>query len=530
MAYYRDLREFISTLEQAGKLVQIRRSMIKETELLPLFRLQFRGLPEEERKVFLFECVTDVRGKPYLGRVAAGIYGASREVYALGMKCRTEEVFDRWREALIHPISPEIVCSGTVQEEVHVGKEIECLGLDEFPVPVEEPGYSGTIRTTTQFVTKDPETGMRNVGTYSGHFRSPKRLVLGISPTHHAYYHWQKYQERKVPMPAAIIVGATPNIVQVSAANVPYGTDEYAVAGGIAGEPVKLVKCKTVDLEVPADAEIVIEGQISTDTLEPHTSFGEYPGYMYQGSGDIRPVMEVSCIMHRRDPIFTPFLVGLPPSDSHKLMEISTEAIYYKFLKYDSNNPHVVDVAFHESGGGWNYCVVSLHKTHPSQPWQVLNAIAGFDPVIGKIAIVVDEDVDPRDPDAVNWALSFAMQPHRDVRIVTGRSPALDPSAYPPGSSWEERSYPSPHGSSAILFDATRKWPYPPVGLPKKEYMERALHLWKELGLSALKLKEPWYGYSLGNWTKEDEENAELILKGDYHKIGRKLYQRQEKQ
>jgi 4-hydroxy-3-polyprenylbenzoate decarboxylase len=298
----------------------------------------------------------------------------------------------------------------------------------------------------------------------------------------------------------------------------------------MAGEPVQLVRCKTVDLEVPADAEIVIEGMISTDTFEPHTSFGEYPGYMYQGSGDTRPVMEVTCITHRSEPIFTPFLIGLPPSDTHKLMQVAAEATYYSFLKYGSNNPQVIDVAFHESGGGWNYCVVSLRKTHPTQPWQVLSAIAGFDPVVGKIVIVVDEDINPRDADAVNWALSFAMQPHRDLRIVTGRSPALDPSAYPPGSSWEERSFPSPHGASALLIDATRKWPYPPVGLPKREYMDGALRLWRELGLPELRLKTPWHGYSLGNWGKEDEENAELILKGDYRKIGEKLRLRQVKQ
>lgn len=529
MGYYRDLREFICALEEAGRLVRIGRTVIKETELFPLFRLQFRGLAEEERKVFLFESVTDTKGRSYRGKVAAGIYGASRAIYALGMKCREDEIFARWHEAMAHPLPAEVVRSGTVQEEVHAGEEIQSLGLGEFPVPVEEPGYSGTIRTTTQFVTKDPETGIRNVGEYSGHFRSPHRIVLGIAPTHHLYLQWQKCREKKVPLSAAIVVGATPNIVQVSATNIPYGIDEFSIAGGIAGEPVKLVRCQTVDLEVPADAEIVIEGQILTDTLEPHTSFGEYPGYMYQGSGDTRPVMEVTCITHRRDPIFTPFLVGLPPSDTHKLMQVAAEATYYNFLKYDSNNPHIVDVAFHESGGGWNYCVVALRKSHPSQPWQVLNAVAGFDPVVGKIVIVVDEDINPRDPDAVNWALSFAMQPHRDVRIITGRSPALDPSAYPPGSSWEERSFPSPHGCSAILIDATRKWPYPPVGLPKKEYMENAIRMWKELGLPPLRLKEPWHGYSLGNWTREDEENAESILTGDYQKIGAKLRQRQVK-
>jgi 4-hydroxy-3-polyprenylbenzoate decarboxylase len=131
----------------------------------------------------------------------------------------------------------------------------------------------------------------------------------------------------------------------------------------------------------------------------------------------------------------------------------------------------------------------------------------------------VDEDVDPRDLDAVVWALCFSMQPHRDTRIITGKRPGLDPSAYPPGASREERSYPQPEGASCLLIDATRKWAYPPVGLPKKEFMERAIKIWQEEGLPPLRLKDPWYGYNLGDWTKEDEEIAELAVQGRFSEI-----------
>jgi 4-hydroxy-3-polyprenylbenzoate decarboxylase len=185
-----------------------------------------------------------------------------------------------------------------------------------------------------------------------------------------------------------------------------------------------------------------------------------------------------------------------------------------------------LDVAFPDSAGVWNYCVIQIKNTHPSQPWQVLQSAAGFDGLVGKIIVVVDEDVDPRDPDAVNWALSYAMQPHRDARIITGKTPGLDPSAYPPHASIQERSFPSPSGSSALLLDATRKWPYPPVGLPKKEFMETALKIWEEEGLPKLRLRKPWYGYSLGNWTQDDEENARLILEGKYAEVGQKLSER----
>jgi len=115
----------------------------------------------------------------------------------------------------------------------------------------------------------------------------------------------------------------------------------------------------------------------------------------------------------------------------------------------------------------------------------------------------------------VMWALSFAMQPHRDVRIITGRVPLLDPSAYSLISKPEERSYPPPHGCSGILIDATRKGPYPPVGLPKKPFMEKALEIWQQEGLPPLALKNPWYGYPLGLWSAEDDEMAEAVARGE---------------
>ena len=529
MGYYRDLREFIAALEEAGKLRRIKRQVVKETELLPLHRLQFRGVPEDRRKVLLFENVVDVKGQKYFGTVATGVYGVSDQVYALGLKGRPEDMRDKWLRALQHPIEAEMVSSGPVHEEIHQGKELEELGLDEISPPVEEPGFSGTVRTGTHWVTKDPETGIRNVGTYSGHFSSRTFLRCGASPTHHAFIHWKKAKAMGKALDAAIIVGATPNVNHAACGPSPYGVDEYAVAGALAGEPLQLVRCKTVDVEVPATAEIVIEGRILHDTVEPHTAFGEYPGYMYQGSGDAKLVMQVTCITHRKNPIFTPFLVGLAPTDSSGVSNVPAEAVFYKFLKYDCNIPGVLDVAFPEPMTAHHYCVIQVKKTHASQPWHLLHAAAGYGGAGPKVIVVVDEDINPRDMGAVLWAISFSVQPHRDVKIVTGRAPGLDPSAYPPGASHEERSYPMPQGASSMLIDATRKWAYPPVGLPRKEYMERALTIWKEEGLGELNLRTPWYGYNLGNWTEEDKENAELIVQGEYKKIGEKLAKRRVK-
>ena len=148
-----------------------------------------------------------------------------------------------------------------------------------------------------------------------------------------------------------------------------------------------------------------------------------------------------------------------------------------------------------------------------------------------KFLVVVDDDIDVRDHDAVLWALSFRFRPEADMETVYGRSPALDPSSAPPGAGSGEMVYGysvTGHQNGRLLMNAMRKWAYPPVGLPAKEYMERALEIWKRHGnLPRPKLREPWHGYSLGNWRPEDIENARLIAAGKYLELGEKMAQRQ---
>ncbi|MBI3079367.1 MAG: UbiD family decarboxylase, partial [Deltaproteobacteria bacterium] len=305
-------------------------------------------------------------------------------------------------------------------------------------------------------------------------------------------------------------------------AKVPVGVDELAVSGGIDGEPIELVRCRTVDLEVPAHAEIVVEGEMSTEFLEPEAPFGEYCGYM--GDRVLNPVIQVTGITHRRDAIYLTITSQFPPSESSKIRQVAYEHVYLKHLKYDCNIPDIRAVAIHESSGSWQYLVIQLRRTHGAQPWQALHAAVAFDPTIGKIIIVVDEDIDPWDPDSVNWALSFRMMPHRDLRVIRGKATMLDHSAAPPGQiSHVGLTFPDLEGTSAVLMDATRKWGYPPVSLPGREFMEAALKIWQEEGLPALQLKAPWWGYELGYWPDEFRQEAELALKGEHYRTGEKL-------
>ena len=514
--YYADFRSYIEELNRHGKLYRWKRPINKDTELMPLMRLQYRGMPDEKRQAFLFENVFDSRGKKHEIKVATGMYGSSRDIAALGLGCAEPLAMqEKWRQALAQPIEPQVVNSSPVQDVVYSGSRLREFGVTSLPAPVEEPGFSGGIRVTAPFITRDPEDGTPNVGMYSGHFRGEEKLIAGIARTHHAsLYHHTSAVRRKEPLPVAIVLGALPDINFVAAANLPYGVDELAVAGGIRRRPVDLVPCKTIPLEVPAEAEIVIEGEMSVDQQERGEPFSDYPGYLMAERG-LRPVIDVKAITHRRDPIFTAILVGLPPSESNGISRTCREMMLYSFLKYSCNLPEVLEVCCPEMGGGWNWWVIRMQKSHPSKPKQALQAASGMDPT-SKVIIIVDEDIDPKDPDMVMWALSFAMQPHRDVQIITGRVPLLDPSAYSLMAHPEDRFFPPPVGCSGLLIDATRKGPYPPVGLPKRTFMETALKIWQEEKMPELRLKTPWFGYPLGMWDAEDEAIADAVTRGEY--------------
>jgi UbiD family decarboxylase len=514
--YFADFRAYIEILDERRKLYRWRRAINKDTEMMPLMRLQYRGIADESRQAFLFENVCDSRGKKHSMKVATGMYGSSRPIVATGLGCDEPlEIYEKWRQALAQPIGPRLVHQAPVQEVVYTGKLLKEFGVTSLPAPVEEPGFSGGIRVTAPFITKDPVDGTRNVGMYSGHFRGEEKLIAGIARTHHAaLYHHTSAARRKEPLPVAIVLGALPDINFVSAANLPYGLDELAVAGGIRRRPVDIVPCKTIPLEVPAEAEIVIEGLMSIDRQERGEPFSDYPGYL-MAERALRPVIDITAITHRRDPIFTAILVGLPPSESNGISRTCREMMLYNFLRYGCAMPEVLEVSCPEMGGGWNWWVIRMKKTHASKPKQALHAAAGMDPT-SKMIIVVDDDIDPKDPDMVMWALSFAMQPHRDVEIITGRVPLLDPSAHSLMTGSEDRFFPPPVGCSGLLIDATRKGPFPPVGLPKKQFMDQALQIWKQEELPELKLKTPWYGYPLGMWDAEDDAIADAVTRGEY--------------
>jgi len=518
--YYHDFREHLQALEERGKLVRIKREINKDTELMPLVRWQFRGLEERDRKAFMFENVVDSKGRRFTMPVTVGTLAATTEIYAIGMMCEPDAIHERWTQAQLNPIEPVKVSAAPAQEIIWQGAELlNGHGLDMIPVPISTPGFDNApYLSSANWITKDPETGIYNIGNYRSQIKSADRTG-GLFTSQHMGQHWRKAKAKGQRLEACIAIGVTPNIAYAATAKIPYDFDEYRLAGGLAGQPVEVVQAKSVDLLVPATAEIIIEGTIPTDVVEPEGPFGEYPGYM--GHRTVSPFLEVTRITQRKDAIYTALMSQFPPSESSKIKHTGTEKIIYKYIRHDSGNSAVIDVALHDevSGSGQAYCVIKMRNASKADAWRALNASAGFTGSYAKVCIAVDDDIDIHDPAMINWAICYNMRPDEDVAIAKGKMPGLDPSTYPPGMESEDKQ---PRSTSALLINAVRPWPYTPVSLPKKEFMERSKQIWQELELPPLKPRTPWYGYSLGAWTKEDEDEAELAVKGDYFETGKK--------
>ncbi|MDE0031822.1 MAG: UbiD family decarboxylase [Deltaproteobacteria bacterium] len=520
MSYYADFRDYLDKLEVTGRLRRITRSVDKDRELHPLVKWQYRGLAEEDRFGFLFESVTDRDGRPCNGRVASSVIAANREMYALAMGCAVDELHERWSHALDRLIPPERVATGPVKQEIHKGDGLlEHGGLHEFGIPFATNGWEAFPRVTAaSCVTRDPDSGHLNAGMYNS-------IVLGagranVRTARHLRRHWEKCRARGEPLPAAIAVGVPPVLSLVAATNVPQTVSEFDAAGGLIGEAIPVVQCEMSDILVPATAEVVIEGTIPIDIMDLDGPSGENRGHVMPGHWV--HAFEVTCITHRRDPIWHDVICQLPPSESSVMRCVNSEGHVTALLRAHGIS-QVKDVAFHDCGSAKNLCVVRFHdvagvRTPNSKVWHTLFTVMSADAAWPKIVIGVDDDIDPWDLESVFWAVTNRYQPHRDLKVIQGRSAGLDESVGPRDVSGGMRGYPtsltSPQGASAMLMDATRKWANPPISLPRRDYMERARELWEELELPPLRPKAPWHGVSLGHWPDAEAELVALSEAG----------------
>ena len=342
-----DFQTHLAALEAAGLVVRVDRPIDKDSELHPLVRWQFQGgLPENDRRAFLFTNVVDSNGKKYDMPVVVGALAASPEIYAIGMGKPVEEIGNAWINAVANPIKP-VKMTGTppCQEVVITGADLKKPdgGLKLLPVPISTPGFDAApYLTATLCVTKDPESGIQNMGTYRGQLKATDRLGVRMASRiggAGGYQHWLKHRRLKTPMPCAIVVGAAPAVVFTGPQKLAIDMDEMGVAGALAGAPIRTAKCVTVDLEVPADAEIVIEGLIDPELLEPEGPFGESHGYI--ALEDYNMSMQVTAITHRKKAMFVSIISQVTPSESSVIKKVAYEPMFFAHLRDQIGRAHV---------------------------------------------------------------------------------------------------------------------------------------------------------------------------------------------
>jgi UbiD family decarboxylase len=514
-----DFQEHLARLEAEGLLVKIDRPVNKDTELHPLVRWQFQGgLAEDQRRAFLFTNVTDSEGRRYDMPVAIGALASSARIYAVGMGRPVEEIETAWLEAMNHPIAPVRVNSAPCQEVVIKDDDLRRPdgGLKLLPVPISTPGYDAApYLTATLCITQDPETGIRNMGMYRAALKATDRLGVRMAARvggAGGYLHWQKYRKLKKPMPIAIVVGCAPVVIFTGPQKLPIDQDEMAVAGGLAGAPIRTVKAVTVDLDVPADAEFVVEGLIDPELLEPEGPFGESHGHV--ALEDYNMSMQVTAITHKRKPVWVSVLSEVTPSESSVMKRVAYEPRFLVHLRDTLSIKGVRRVVMHEPLSNLRKIIFVqfAHGVPRTEVWRALHGAATLQADCGKYVIGVSEDIDPENPNAVFWSMAYRANPLDDLYVAPHRAAGHGPKSGPRGE------------ESTFLIDATLKEKAPPLALPKREFMEHARKMWDELGLPALTPQSPWHGYSLGDWDSVWDVYASRAVAGQWEETGKETF------
>src|SRR5882672_2690839 len=395
---YPDLHDHIRTLDEAGLLIKVDREINKDTEMHPLVRWQFRGgIAEKDRKAFLFTNVVDSKGRKYDIPVLVGGLASNREIYRIGLGCAFEEMDERWVRAIQSPIPPRIVEHAPCHEIVIEGAALDQPGngLDGIPLPISTPGWDvAPYATLSQYITKDPDTGVQNMGNYRGHVKAPRRL--GMNPSLELrpgiYNHWEKLRARGFKkLPCAVVLGAPPCVTFASVQKIPERLDELHVAGALVGAPINVVKAKTVDLMVPAEAEIVIEGFI-----------------------------DVTAITRRRDAVLTSIISQVTPSESSLIKRIGMEPLFLSYLQNTLGIKGIKRVAMHEPLTNIRKVIALIcERDMPTtEIWRALYGAAVLHRAAGKYVIALNDDIDPENADAIFWAMSYRANPNLDFHIL----------------------------------------------------------------------------------------------------------------
>ena len=463
---HRTMRSFLDTLEAHGRLRRISRPVDPAWEPAALAKWMFQALPEAQRFGMLFE---NVKGTTV--PLVTGALGGSTAVYALALDVEPEDINEAWVRACRNPVPPVETAHAACQERVQKGRDAD---LSWLPIPVWTPGKDVGPYLTTSTVTRNRESGVQNAGVYRTQVRDGRSVICNLSPGRQGTSNVASWNAKGEAAPIAWVIAAPPAVQLAAVANLPAGVDEMTLAGGMMGSPVGMVRCKTVDLMVPADAEIIIEGEIHPGEIENEGPFGEFAGYM--GGVGPRPVARITAITHRDQPIYYGYTSQMPPSESTVVQSLTNAGVLLKSLRYDLNEPSVSDVFIDRTFGGLlAHVIVAMKPRYPAHGKKVGRLIAAMGPF--KRITIVDDDVDIRDTAHVEWAMNSHFNPARDTVLIDDVffSKQIDPSLVSNVSS-------STMGSKMVC-DATLKSDPGPLSLPPREIMEKALQVWRESGL-----------------------------------------------
>jgi 4-hydroxy-3-polyprenylbenzoate decarboxylase len=439
---FKDLREFIDVLDKEGELVRIKEEVDWDLEAAAISRRVY----ELEGPAIFFEKVKDY---PLGFRIFGGSLGTFRRVaIAMGLPpdISVREIYAEFERREASPIKPLIVETGPCKENKLLGNEVDLYTL---PAPYIHDGDGGRyIGTWDVVVSKDPETGWQNWGMYRFMIHN-KRFIVGF-PRYHSHlgmvFH-KHYIPRKEPMPIAVVLGASPLDHMVATTPYGIGVNEADYAGALGQEPVRLVKCETSDLLVPANAEIVIEGEILPDKVASEGPFGEYPGYRTEGIR-MGVLCQVKAITYRTSPILTMISLGVPPDDSSIAASLTAGIAIKRRLK--RHKIPITDV-YVPPEGVTHLIVVGVKKGGMDIARKIGEILTARRADINKI-IVVDDDVDVFNFKAVIHALATKCHPMRGIVMEEVESGKANPLT--PCYTAEERRAQS--GGLAI-FDST--WP-----------------------------------------------------------------------
>ena len=483
---YRNLSEFVQAIEQDGDLVRIAAEVDAELEITEIAERVMKSAGGG--KALLFEIVKGSKLPLLINMLGS----RSRMCRALGVT-EFSEIAGRI-QAMLKPempttfvekvkklpelaqmagFLPKLVKKAPCQEIMYEGTE---ASLDILPILKCWPMDGGRYITFAGIYTKDIETGKRNVGMYRVQQLNARSCAMHWQIHHDGATHSRGYAEAKEKMPVAIVFGGDPALSYAASAPLPPGMDEILFAGFLRKKSVELVKCKTIDMEVPAEAEIVIEGFADPQDLVEEGPFGDHTGYY--SMPELYPRFTVSAITMRENAIYPATIVGVPPMEDY-YMGLATERIFLPAIQ--NWLPEVVDYHLPAYGVFHNFCFVSIRKEYPYHARKVMHAIWGMGQMMfSKFIVVLDEDVDVHNTEEVLFHLGAHVDPRRDICLVDGPVDALDHAA------------PYLCAGSKMGIDATRKipgegtqrpWP-PKIEMPQ-EIKDLVDQRWKEYGINA---------------------------------------------